>query len=323
VNTVQRYREFARDSRDESPAYEELAAAVAEDQELLWLLDDLPEPKRQPNLFFAATRYLGGPVMPPAAFRDWAVSHWADLTATMHELSTQTNEPARCATLLPVLAGLPQPLALLEVGAAAGLCLYPDEYQYRFDGVSIGPPESLVRIDCAVSGDVPVPADVPKVVWRAGIDLNPLDVADDNDLRWLESLIWPGQPERVARLRAAARIVGAHPPMIRRGDLIAELPALAAQAPASATLVVFHSAVLVYLSAETRRAFVDIVQSLPGHWISNEGPDVLPELVARVRLPTNGPPPFVLALDGTPLALAAPHGQSLHWLQRAPTTFRK
>jgi hypothetical protein len=148
-------------------------------------------------------------------------------------------------------------------------------------------------------------------------------VADDNDLRWLESLIWPGQPERVARLRAAARIVHVQPPMIRRGDLLAELPALAAQAPASATLVVFHSAVLVYVSAETRRAFVDIVQSLPGHWISNEGPDVLPGLATPVRLPTNGPPPFVLALDGTPLALAAPHGHALHWLQQAPTTFRK
>jgi hypothetical protein len=40
--------------------------------------------------------------------------------------STQTNEPARCATLLPVLAQLPQPLALNEVGASAGLCLLPD-----------------------------------------------------------------------------------------------------------------------------------------------------------------------------------------------------
>ncbi len=36
---------------------------------------------------------------------------------------TQTNEPGRCAVLLPLLAALPQPLALLEVGASAGLCL--------------------------------------------------------------------------------------------------------------------------------------------------------------------------------------------------------
>ena len=40
--------------------------------------------------------------------------------------STQTNEAGRCAALLPVLALLPQPLALLEVGTSAGLCLFPD-----------------------------------------------------------------------------------------------------------------------------------------------------------------------------------------------------
>ena len=34
---------------------------------------------------------------------------------------TQTNEPARCAVLLPALAQLPQPLALIEAGASAGL----------------------------------------------------------------------------------------------------------------------------------------------------------------------------------------------------------
>ena len=317
MSTAQWYREFARDARDESSTYERLALAVAKDDELLGRLNHLPEPKRQPNLLFAATRYLGGPVEAPAAFRDWALSRWADLVATMRERSTQTNEPARCATLLPVLAGLPQPLALLEVGASAGLCLYPDEYQYRFDGHSIGRPDSPVRLDCAVSGNVPIPSDVPEVVWRAGIDLNPLDIADDEDLRWLEALVWPGQPSRVVRLRAAAGIVRAHPPMIRRGDLLAELPALSAEAPEGATLVVFHSAVLTYLSPQARTAFVDLVDSLPGHWISNEGPDVVPRLVTHGDLPVGGPARFVLALDGNPLALAAPHGQALHWLKPA------
>ncbi len=55
----------------------------------------------------------------------------------MAERSTQTNEPARCATVLPVLAQLPQPLALLEVGAAAGLCLLPEYYAYDYGGVRI------------------------------------------------------------------------------------------------------------------------------------------------------------------------------------------
>jgi hypothetical protein len=53
-----------------------------------------------------------------------------------HGTATQTNEPGRCAVLLPVLAGLSEPLALLEVGAFAGLCLLPDFYAYDFGRVN-------------------------------------------------------------------------------------------------------------------------------------------------------------------------------------------
>jgi hypothetical protein len=52
------------------------------------------------------------------------------LGAAMLAQSTQTNEPGRCAALLPMLARLPEPLALPEVGASAGLCLLPDFYTY-------------------------------------------------------------------------------------------------------------------------------------------------------------------------------------------------
>ncbi len=50
---------------------------------------------------------------------------------------SQTNEPARCATLLPALALLPQPLALIEAGASAGLTLLFDRYSYDFAGHKI------------------------------------------------------------------------------------------------------------------------------------------------------------------------------------------
>jgi hypothetical protein len=49
----------------------------------------------------------------------------------------------------------------------------------------------------------------------------------------------------------------------------------------------------------------------------NESPDVLPELVSHVGVPVDGPARFVLALDGNPLALAAPHGRALQWLTPA------
>ncbi|MFE1255308.1 DUF2332 family protein, partial [Streptomyces fungicidicus] len=65
-------------------------------------------------------------------FLTWVVRHWGQVSSLMLARMTQTNESARCATLLPVLAALPQPLALIEVGASAGLCLYPDRYRYRY-----------------------------------------------------------------------------------------------------------------------------------------------------------------------------------------------
>jgi len=313
VNTSQWYRNFASEARAESPAYECVAAAVADDDEILRRLDQLPEPKRQPNLLFAATRYLAGPLEPPAAFRGWALQNWAELAATMAARSTQTNEPARCASLLPVLSTLPQPLALLEVGASAGLCLYPDAYQYRYDGRAVGPPDSPVRIDCVTSGGVPVPAHVPEVIWRAGIDLNPLDVADDGDLRWLESLIWPEQDDRVARLHAAAGILRTDPPVIRRGDVLAELAALAAEAPVGATLVVFHSAVFPYVPGDVRTAFADAVRSSRATWVANEAPSRIPGL-DPTTVAAHPDEQFLLCRDGRPLARADPHAAWISWL---------
>jgi hypothetical protein len=149
------------------------------------------------------------------------------------------------------------------------------------------------------------------VVWRAGLDLNPLDVADPADLRWLDALIWPEHAHRRARLRAAAARVAADPPLLVRGDLAEDLPALAAQAPPAATLVVFHTSVLYQVPPPRREAFVTAVRALPGHWIANEGPTVLP--LPGLPAPPDDALQNVLSLDGTPLAWTRPHGQAITW----------
>jgi Uncharacterized protein conserved in bacteria (DUF2332) len=310
TTTAASYRDFgSREARGVSPAYERLCAAVADDPALLALLDALPPDKRQPNLLFGVVRFLGGPVEEPAAFRAYVHAHWPAVAAQMRVRATQTNEAGRCAVLLPVLAALPQPLALVEVGASAGLCLYPDRYAYRYGDHVLGAGEPVLA--CAATG-VPLPAARPEVVWRAGLDLNPLDVTDPADVSWLEALIWPEHAHRRARLRAAAAVAAADPPLLVRGDLVDDLPALVAKAPAGATLVVFHTSVLYQVSPPRRAAFTALVRGLPGHWISNEGPEVL----AFDGLPS--PPDHshhnVLALDGTPLAWTRGHGQAITWM---------
>lgn len=309
ASTAEEYAEFARvEARGVSSAYERLALAVSRDEGLLALLDTLPEPKRQPNLLFGVVRLLGGPVEDPAAFRDYTMSYWPAIEAQVRARATQTNEAGRCAVLLPVLARLPQPLALLEVGASAGLCLYPDRYAYRYGDHRVGSGEPV--LDCAATGLTP-PTALPEVVWRAGLDLNPLDVTDPADVGWLDALIWPEHAHRRARLRAAVAVAQADPPLLVRGDLVDDLPALAARAPADATLVVFHTAVLYLVSQQRRRTFAEVVRRLPGHWISNESARVLS--YDGLPAPPEEAGHHLLALDETPLAWAKPHGQSMTW----------
>jgi hypothetical protein len=100
---------------------------------------------------------------------------------------TQTNEAARCATLLPLLALLPQPLALLEVGASAGLCLLPDLYGYEYNqAVHISPKTGAGVVHptfkCATNTETPIPARNIDVVWRRGLDLEPFRVNDSDDV---------------------------------------------------------------------------------------------------------------------------------------------
>ncbi|WP_461168734.1 DUF2332 family protein [Arthrobacter sp. Z1-15] len=123
-------------------------------------------------------------------------------------------------------------VALLEVGASAGICLYPDRYSYSYQReggqVRIDPPQAAdVLLECELRGDSAVPTRIPEVIWRAGIDLNPIDITDRGNLQWLEALIWPEHEARRQRLHAAAAVVAADPPLLVAGDLdqeIARLP---------------------------------------------------------------------------------------------------
>ena len=318
ASTADRYRAFAEvEARGMSATYEAWAAGVASDAAVLALIDELPPQKRQPNLVFSAARLLGAQSGTYPVFAEWLAAHWSDVRGVALTHATQTNEAARCALHLPVLGGIEGPIALLEVGASAGLCLYPDQYSYRYSGRPqldpVGGPSTVV-LDCTLRGDVPVPvpAAMPEVVWRAGIDLHPLDVRSPADVDWLDALVWPEHDDRRARLRAAAEIAARNPPLLVSGDLNERLAALAAAAPSDATLVVFHTAVLMYLDEAGRDAFVRQVAALPGHWLSVEGRSVVQGIRVRDDVP-NESSDLVLAVDGVQRAWAHPHGRALTW----------
>jgi hypothetical protein len=285
-------------------------------------------PVAQPNLFLAAVQLLTGPERMPrtaAALRRMLDARGEEVAAVMRARRTQTNEVGRCAVLLPALP--PGPLALVEVGASAGLCLLLDRFHYAFGDTRLGPATSPVHLRCAVTGPAPLPSALPAIVWRRGLDREPLDARDGEAARWLLACVWADHPERRRRLEGALALARARPPAVRTGDLVDDLPGLLAEAPADARLVVFHSAVLAYVAPERRAAFAEVLARASARrdvvWISNEAPGLVPELAGL------GPPPapgrFLLGRTWLTarhrrdelLGVAHPHGAELTWVGRS------
>ena len=89
----------------------------------------------------------------------------------------QTNVVERCSYLLPAFALIADEtpgtaLALIDVGASAGLNLLWDRYQYVYGGrIRAGLASSPIRIETEVRGErePPIPQDF--LPWRSGLAL--------------------------------------------------------------------------------------------------------------------------------------------------------
>ncbi|MCG7416497.1 DUF2332 domain-containing protein [Microbacterium sp. ACRRU] len=312
---VDRYTRFAdHEAPGRSETYAKWARRVAEDPAVARVVAAIPETHRQPPLVFAVMRLLGATDDTGDAWADWVVAHADAIVAECGRRSVQTNEPLRCAALLPALSLIDGPIALLEIGASAGLCLYPDRYSYRYvsadgDTTRLDPDggRSPVVLDCAMDGDPPLR--LPRVVWRAGIDLQPLDARDPEDRAWLTGLVWPGEDGRRERIQAALDIAAADPPLLVAGDGAGALPALAAQAPRDATLVVTTPGVLAHVPRRHRGAIISAARAA-GRWVTLDAPGLHE---AWKGMPTLRPGGFALALDGDVLASVDPLGAWVAW----------
>lgn len=309
-----RYRRFADEAPARSPLYADWASGVADDAATAAILARIPETHRQAPLVFAVSRMLGAPEEPFARWRAWLDEHADVVVAEASRRSIQTNEPLRCAALLPALSLVEGPIALLELGASAGLCLYPDRYSYRYrGGPDLDPPggPSAVVLESDLVG-MPV-LRLPEIVWRGGVDLAPLDAADPDDRLFLTTLVWPGETGRADRVSAALDVVAADPPLLLRGDASdpAVLAAATALAPPDATLVVTTPGVLPHIPRAGRERLLAALAASDAVWITIDPPGLHDAWLEPVDPETwDG---FVLGMDGAPLAAVDPLGASVEW----------
>lgn len=333
---VDRFGRFARDEADgRSAVYAAWAHRVAADRSVAAVIAGIRPQRRQPPLVFAVARVLGlSDAADADEFAGWVLANGDALRRESEARALQTNEPQRCAVLLAALARIDGPIALLEVGASAGLCLYPDRYSYRYtvgDQVvrALDPAAGVseVVLTCPVRGaeadaDALIPTHLPDVVWRAGIDLHPLDPGAESTRQWLTALVWPGEEGRAERMQAALRIAASDPAPLHAGDAAEVLAAVAATAPTDATLVVTTPGVLVHIARESRERVIGAARDA-GRWVTLDPPGL--HLTERGSAPgtwraeelVGWREGFALALDGEIVAVADPLGR---WMERLPAT---
>jgi len=338
----------ATQCRGYSPIYERIAAAVAQDEEVLGLIAAAPPSAHMPPALFAAVHdvllagvehpladvYAGRSAADPAPlFLELCRSHRDDVAARLATRHIQTNECGRSAVIGPGLtwlaARLGEPLALVDVGASAGLNLLCDRYRldYPRHG-STGPASSPVRIRCEViGGDPPIAPHLPALAARVGIDRSPVRLDDPEDARWLLACVWP-DTGRLERTAAAIRLAQEDPPTVVAGDANDTLPGVLATLPAGAVPVVVTTWAFAYLQAEDRARFAATLLRESAHrplaWLSAEGRGTV-ELLDNADAPpmpaSEAPVPDLLGAvvfeggrhHADVLGFVHPHGSWLTW----------
>src|SRR6266480_4401526 len=149
-------------------------------------------------------------------------------------------------------------VGLIDVGCSAGLNLNVDRVGITYsNGQSLGDPSSPVQLSSSIVGDRPIPTRaMPEVVARVGVDLDPIDVTDADDARWLRACLRPDQPERVARLEAEMALAATAPPLLLQGDAVEVVPDAFARVPADALPVVTTTWTLSHFPLESRLRFL-------------------------------------------------------------------
>jgi hypothetical protein len=228
----------------------------------------------------------------------------------------QTNEVGRSALLyaglLAVAERFPQPMALFELGASAGLNLILDRYGYDYAGAARGETGSPLQLRPQCTGAPPPAADV-KVARREGVDLHPMDPRADAER--LIAYVWPDQAQRLAQLETALALAAAPPPRLDTGDAAAWTETRMFDAPEpGVTRVVLHSVAFQYFHPETQARVAAAIEAAgasageetPVAWLRYERLPEEADFTLRLRLWPDG--------EDRLLARGHAHGRWAEWL---------
>ncbi|UOY02651.1 DUF2332 domain-containing protein [Blastococcus sp. PRF04-17] len=309
------YRRFAEvEVPAASALHARVALALSQSPEALEALQSLPTGKRGPALVLAALHDLAltghAPALAAAhaagdgdaaarAAVDALLVHTDTIVHSAMRRRVRADETGHGTVLYPALAEVAAragatAVGLVDVGCSAGLNLGVDRVGITYGArLTLGNPSSPVQQAAALVGDRPVPArPLPDVVARIGVDRDPLDVTDADDVRWLRACLPPDQGVRRAQLDAELALAAAAPPALLRGDPLEVLPEALGRVPAGALPVVTTTWALSRIRPGRRGALLHVLERTaadrPVAWVSAEGVGVAPGMPTLGDRPASG-----------------------------------
>lgn len=292
MNLEDRFKHFGEiEVKDKSPLYSILSLHIAEDPEIIDICSVIPEGQPVANLLFAAVKDLlyiqndhplknyypefkkdvKAPRYAYPDFKDFVLNNKQDIIKRLTTKYVQTNEVKRCAYLFPILHYIYEKtgtrMSLIEIGTSAGLQLLCDQYAYTYSYKSkIGNINSELTLSSVVrEGDMPFfsSEDLP-IKDRVGIDLHVLNLMEENDVRWLKSLVWPENLHRIEVLdKAIAQFNKSDEPIrLIEADALSCLEELAMECDTESILCIFHTHVANQFTIEQRQTLLDSVAEI-------------------------------------------------------------
>lgn len=230
------------------------------------------------------------------AFLATVEAHRAVIAAGLARVP-QTNEVGRTTGLAALLRrvhrGFGLPVRLHEIGCSAGLSLRVD---------------ALVR-DGVVGDDQPSWGRLPDVVERVGCDLAPVDASTSEGRLLLTSFVWADHLDRFERLRSALDVAGSVEATLIAADAREHVRSL--RLVPGTILVLWHSAMWLYLSPEDREGIRDALERL-GRTATRESPLVHIALEPMSEEPQSQHR-FTLAMTTWPGLDGLPPGVDVPW----------
>lgn len=192
---------------------------------------------------------------------DIALERHPEMLMSWLDTAPQTNEVRRSSVVIASAHWLAasfgiSDFVISELGTAGGLNLMWEKYRLDLACGVFGPRDSTVRLDPEWRGLCPPEANIV-VRDRRGVDLAPLDPHTTDGALRLTSYLWPDQPWRIERARAAIALNDA---VVDKGDAADWLPQRLAQPHPGAIHLVTHTIAWQYFSEDTAKRSLDALE---------------------------------------------------------------